>query len=169
MTVSYTTSATESFSLSSARYVASKVAADLRQVQRYYGKPNDTDIANYAEEIAVLAYHGYVEKVIYGFKRNDKWILTLEYVAVNGTLTTDGRAGGIYRDANATGATFSSYLYRATAWWRLTEAGRNEIDKSLPFTRTPAEASGYTGGYHTSDRTYSAQGTGFTRSTYRPL
>jgi hypothetical protein len=36
VTNSYTRSATDTFSLSNARYVASKVATDLRQLQRYY-------------------------------------------------------------------------------------------------------------------------------------
>lgn len=169
MTVSSTRSATDTFSLSNARYVASKVATDLRQLQRYYGRPSDTEIADYAEEVAILAYHGYVEKVIYGFKRGSNWILTLEYTAVNGTLTADDRAGGVYRYADVTGAAFHSYMNRTWSWWLLTDAGRDEINESLPFTRTPGDASGYTGGHHTFDRTYSAQGTGFTRSSYRPL
>ncbi|MGW0103558.1 HORMA-1 domain-containing protein, partial [Nocardia sp. NPDC003354] len=42
MTVSYSHSASNTFSLSSARYVASKVATDLRQMQRYYGRPSDS-------------------------------------------------------------------------------------------------------------------------------
>lgn len=169
MTTSYTVSATETFSESAARYVASKVATDLRQLQRYYGSPSDTEIADYAKEIAVLAEHGHVKNVIYGFKRGSNWILTLEYTAVNGTLTTDDRAGGIYRYANVTGTSFHSYMNRTQSWWDLTTQGRDEINKKLPFTRTPGQAPGYTGGHHTFDRTYSAQGTGFTRSSYRPL
>jgi|SRR5215470_2019958 len=169
MTQSYTRSASNTFSLSSARYVASKVATDLRQLQRYYGRPPDTDIADYAEEIAVLAYHGYVDKVIYGFQRNEDWVLTLEYTMVNGTLTADDRAGGVYRYADVTGAPFTSFLTTTWSWWLLADAGREEINKSLPFVRTPGTAPGYRGGYHTFDRTYSTNGTGFTRSSYRPL
>ncbi|XVQ86419.1 hypothetical protein ACQP2K_03000 [Microbispora siamensis] len=169
MTISYTTSTTNTFSLSNARYVASKVATDLRQLQRYYGRPSDNEIMDYAEEIAVLAYHSYVEKVIYGFKRGNNWILTLEYNAMNGTLTADDRAGGVYRYADVSGAAFHSYLNRTTSWWALSDAGRDEINELLPFTRTPGAAPGYTGGHHTFDRTYSANGTGFTRSSYRPL
>jgi hypothetical protein len=168
VTVSYTRSETESFSLSNAKYVASKVATDLRQLQRFYGKPSDTEISDYALEAAVLAYRGYVQKVIYGFKRGTYWILTLEYTAVNGTLTADDRAGGVYRHADISGAVFHSYLIRTSAWWNLSPAERDGINESLPITRTSGTAPGYTGGYHTVDRTYSAHGTGFTRSSYRP-
>jgi HORMA domain-containing protein len=169
VTTSFTRSATATFSLSSARYVASKIATDLCQLRRYYGTPTDTQIAEYAEEAAILTYHGYVEKVIYGFQRGPSWILTLEYTVVNGTLTTDDRAGGVYRRADVAGAVFHSYMNRTPAWRSLTDADRNEINKTLPFTRTPADAPGYIGGHHTFDRTYSAQGAGFTRSSYRPL
>ena len=51
----------------------------------------------------------------------------------------------------------------------MTLDGPASTQESLPFTRTPGEAPGYAGGHHTFDRTYSAHGTGFTRSTYRPL
>lgn len=168
VTTSYTTSATETFSMASARYVASKIATDLRQLQRYYGKPSDVEITDYAVEAAVLAYHGYVKKVIYGFKRDGKWVLSLEYTSENGTLTADDRAGGAYRYADITGANFDSYLFRTQSWRSLTDTRRKEINDSLSITRIPATAPGYTGGYHTSDRTYSAHGTGFTRSSYRP-
>jgi len=169
VTISYTRSATDTFSMSSARYVASKVATDLRQLQRYYGRPSHQQIGDYAEEIAVLTHHGYVEKVSYGFKRNARWILTLEYTVVNGTLTGDDRAGGVYRYADVSDAVFYSFLTRSQSWWLLDDTDREKIDKSLPFTRTPGNAPGYTGGYHTFDRAYAANGTGLTRSSYRPL
>lgn len=169
MTTSYTRSESETYSLASAKYVASKVATDLRQVQRYYGRPSDTDIADYALEAALLSHGGYVNKVIYGFQRNGDWILALEYTNVNGTLVADDRAGGIYRSADTNGTVFTSFLYYSWKWSLLTGADRDNFTELLPFTRTSAPAPGYTGGYHTSDRTYSAHGTGFTRSTYRPL
>ncbi|MGH3436431.1 MAG: hypothetical protein ACRDRN_08170 [Sciscionella sp.] len=171
MTTSYTRSESESetYSLANAKYVASKIATDLRQVQRYYGRPSDTDIADYALEAALLSHRGYVDKVIYGFQRNRNWILALEYTSVNGTLVADDRAGGIYRHAKTDGTVFTSYLYYSWAWSQLTGTDRDDFIELLPFIRTSASAPGYTGGYLTSDRTYSAHGTGFTRSTYRPL
>ncbi|WP_425300740.1 hypothetical protein [Nocardia wallacei] len=80
-------------------------------------------------------------------------------------LTTDDRAGGVYRYADVDGASFGSYLHYAPAWSLLP----TQIKDTLPFVRQGANAPGYTGGYHTSDRTYSAQNTGFTRNSYRPL
>lgn len=169
MTTSYTRADTSTFSLASARYVASKVATDLRQLQRYYAHPSDQEITDYATEAAVLAYHRCLEKVIYGFRRGDDWILTLEYTAVDGTLTADDRAGGVYRHADIAGATFDSYLYRTGAWWQLTDTERDDINESVPIHRVSGINFGYVGGYRTIDRAYSTNGTGFQRSSYRPL
>jgi hypothetical protein len=41
MSSSYTTTDTESFTLVHARYIASKVATDLKRFQRFYGSPSD--------------------------------------------------------------------------------------------------------------------------------
>lgn len=101
--------------------------------------------------------------------RNGDWIFALEYTNVNGTLVADDRAGGIYRHADTDGAVFTSFLYYSWKWSQLTGTDRDDFTELLPFSRVDAPAPGYTGGYHTSDRTYSAHGTGFTRNTYRPL
>lgn len=161
----------ETYSLASAKYVASKIATDLRQVQRYYPKhgPSDADIMDYALEAALLSHRGYVNKITYGFQRHGDWILALDYTNVDGTLVADDRAGGIYRYANTDGTIFNSFLRYSSKWSLLPSTDRDEFAELLPFTRTTAPAPGYTGGYHTSDRTYSAHGTGFTRSMYRPL
>jgi hypothetical protein len=60
-------------------------------------------------------------------------------------------------------------MERTWSWCALSDIDRAEVNRSLPFTRTPGSAPGYTGGHHTFDRTYSAHGTGFSRSSYQPL
>ena len=169
MTTSYTRAETATFSLASARYVASKVATDLRQLQRHYGRPSDQEITDYATEAAVLAYRRYLEKVIYGFRRGNDWILTLEYTAVDGTLTADDRAGGVYRRADVSGAVFYSFLYRTAAWWQLTDRERDDINDTVPIRRVSGTDPGYVGGQRVVDRAYSAHGTGLQRSSYHPL
>src|SRR6266540_1337181 len=49
MTTTYTYS--ETFTRSNARYVASKVAADLRLLQRVYGRPTDADVDDRAGRV----------------------------------------------------------------------------------------------------------------------
>ena len=52
MTYSYTTTST--FTRTHAIYLASKVAADLRQMQLFYGRPSNENIEAYIEELAIL-------------------------------------------------------------------------------------------------------------------
>ncbi len=52
MTYSYFTS--DTFTKTHAVYLASKVAADLKQMQLFYGKPSDESIEAYINEIVLL-------------------------------------------------------------------------------------------------------------------
>ena len=45
-----TSTSTSSYTVTNARYLSSKVAADLRQLQRLYGAPSDAMIGEYLEE-----------------------------------------------------------------------------------------------------------------------
>jgi len=70
--MSYSYSTTESFTLTHARRLAARVAADMHQCQRFYDKPIDTQIENYQEELTVLLHGGYVESYEFGFKTMDE-------------------------------------------------------------------------------------------------
>src|SRR5712692_2716041 len=77
-TTSYTDSST--FTVTHAREIACKVATDLKRMQRFYGYPSDTDIANFEAELVELLKAQPVETVAYAFKRDGKWIVpTLRY------------------------------------------------------------------------------------------
>ena len=106
----------------------------------------------------------------YGYRRNGDWILALHYVPRrDGTLEADDRAGRVPRRVDITGATFYSYLTYSPAWDNLTWDQQQAVKVELPISRTSADPSGTSGGYWTTDRTYSSGGTGVTRSTFRPL
>lgn len=66
MSYSYTT--TETFTLTHARHLAAKVAADMHQCQRFYDYPTDAKIKEYEQELVVLLHGGYVESYEFGFK-----------------------------------------------------------------------------------------------------
>jgi hypothetical protein len=166
MTVSRSYS--ESFTRTSARHVASKVAADLRFMKALYGSPSDEWIQKYLDELVELLAGRYVKTVTYGFKRDDNWIAAVRYVAdLAGNLTADDRAGGLPYDANVSGLTATSYLDYSQAWFDLTSAQRAAVEATLPFKRVGAAEPGVAGGYWEQDHTYSANGGGVRRSTLR--
>jgi hypothetical protein len=166
-----TTTRTSTFTVTNARYIASKVSSDLRQVQRLYGKPSDDQIGDYLLEIVILLAGGWLDEVSYGFRRNEGLIPPVLSYKVNasGNLAADARSGGVVAGANVVGASWHSYLRTTQAWSDLPKPQRESIESTLPFARTIADEPGVSNGYWAEgDRTYSSGGVGMVRKTLRP-
>jgi hypothetical protein len=171
MTGTFTTSKT--FTITHARYVTSKVAADLRQLKLFYGKPSEERIEEFAEEAAILLRDGYLERVDYGFKRNsqssgEKWVLILRYTAHNGSLTDD-HAGRVPPNVDISGTWFASFLSYSTKFIALAPPERSRVLSDLPVTRSTADEAGFVVGTWGANRTYSANDQGLGRSVFTPL
>ncbi|AGG90934.1 MULTISPECIES: hypothetical protein [Rhodanobacter] len=169
MTSSFTVSATTTFTVTHARHMAAKVAADLKRMQRFYGAPSDLDIADYETEVVELLKAGYLGTVTYGYKRGDKWIEpTLRYSAKDlaGADGVDDDPGKVRPGADISGASFYNYLTYSSAWLNLTPDQREAFKKSLPFQRSTAAEPGIDG-YLTPDRIYSAGGKALDRFSVR--
>src|SRR4051794_18668723 len=111
MSTTFTQSGIQSFTIIHARYMASKVATDLRRFQRFYSAPSDASIADYEAELIELLKHDVVETVTYGFKRNGKWTeATVRYRSIGGSLSADDDPGKIRPGLDVTGASFTSFL-----------------------------------------------------------
>lgn len=166
--MTYTTTGTSTFSLTSAKHVASKVAADLRYMRALYGSPSAEWIEMYNDELVRFLDAGYLGTVTYGFKRNEKWIAAIKYTAdLYGNLTQDDRTGKLPVGADVSGLFATSYMTYSNKWDRLSEAERARFMATLPFQRVGAAEPGVEGGYWQEDRTYSADGGGVRRSTLR--
>ncbi len=164
MTSSYTTSFTQTH----ARYLASKAASDLRQMQLYYGRPSDEDIVNYAVEIAVLLLNQCLEAVEYGFTRNGKSVVALKYRATHGLMLDDNRSGRVPAGAIVSGASWYSFLWHTQKWRDLSQAQRKNIEDALPITRTGGNEPVAGDGAWSTDKSYSSEGVSLQRSTFRP-
>ncbi|MGO0110802.1 HORMA-1 domain-containing protein [Pseudomonas putida] len=165
---SYSVAETQTFTLTHAKHMAAKVAADLMRLQRLYGKPSTESITDYEKEVSILLKAGFLGTVTYGFKRDGKWIEpTLQYTASelssNGADDTPGR---VRPNADVTGANFASYLTYNAAWDRASQSERDAVKAQLPFSRNGADEPGVSG-YLTSDRSYSSGGRALNRSTVR--
>lgn len=168
MSTSFSITESVTFTIVHARHMAAKVAADLKRVQRFYGQPSDSSIANYEAEITEFLRAGYLGTVYYGFKRNGNWIEpTLKYTAkdLNGTGTDDD-PGRVRAGADVTGASFSSYLTYSASWDNLSQSEQDAFKKGLPISRNNASEPGISG-YLADDRTYSAGGRSLNRATVR--
>ena len=71
-----TRTATDSFTLTHAKYLASKVTTDMLRCQQLYGYPSNAAINNYGTELALLLRDGYISIFEFGFQRNDHRLLS---------------------------------------------------------------------------------------------
>lgn len=170
MTGSYSVSQT--FSLTHAKHLASKVVSDLYQCHNFYEEPSEAQIAKYQEELIVMLAGRYVKAYEFGFKKNDQRIVSWQYqVNASGDLVggTDDRSGGIYARAAISGATHFNFMSYSQAWFDLSSSERDTVKSKHPVDRgtgyLPSDGSGY---WHT-DRTYSSAGVAIERKTFRPL
>lgn len=169
MSTSYTTTASETFTLAHARKIASKVATDLLRFQTLYGRPPDATINDYEAEMVQLLKHDVVGAVVYGFQRNGKWTeAAVRYKALpGGILVTDDDPGKIRPRLDINGAGFTSFLTYNDNWFRLSQEAREEIRKGLPFQRTNGTDPPLEAGNWVEDLNYYAGGRGLGRSTVR--
>jgi hypothetical protein len=164
----HTQPTTGTFTQTCARYVASKIAADLRRLQGYYGKPSDEWVERFRQELCELLAGGYVSTMEYGFERQGRRVLCLRYTfRFDGTLADD-HAGGVPSGVDIGGANWFSYLTRSEAWWRLSPEQREHITAALPVRRVAAAGPQDGDGYWHDDRSYAQDGDGARRGVFRP-
>lgn len=162
-----TTSSTTTFTRTNARYIASKIAADLRQMQLFYDEPSSSHIDDYVDEVVEYLAAGYLNSVEYGFRKDGNWVVSLRYeVRYDGTLT-DGAPGGVDPHADTTGAHFHSFLSQNSAFSALSSATQAEFKAKLPVDRTPGQEPGHVNGYWVSGNTYASGGVGAGRQMWR--
>lgn len=166
---SYTSSEAVTFTVTHAKHLASKVATDLKRVQRFYGAPTDQQIHDYEAELILLLKAGFLSTVTYGFRRGDLWVEpTLKYTArdLGGASSVDEDPGRIRPGADVGGAYFTSFLIYSSPWHELAPAAQDEFEAQLPFQRSGSPEPGVSG-YMQVDRTYSAGGHMLERMTVR--
>jgi hypothetical protein len=173
MSVSYTVSDAVTFTVTHAKHMSAKVAADLKRIQRLYAPhgPTDKEIDDYEAEMIAYLKAGYLEKVSYGFQRNGTWIEpSLHYTAKDlaGGSADDDDPGRIQPGKNISGAVFTSYLTRTSAYFNLSQSDRDAFNAGLPIDRVGKPAPGISG-YLVDDRTYSSGGRALARQTVRSL
>lgn len=157
------------FTLTNAKYLASKISADLKRIQRFYGKPSDSVIEKYDLENQVLLNNGYLDEVSYGFKKDGDFIEpTLIYKAKSllSDFAVDDDPGKVRPGANVEGASFSSFLTYSSKWYLLSKEERNQFESKLPFQRTTGSTPGINGKV-VGDNTYSSGGKSLNRSSIK--
>lgn len=165
MSYSYTLS--ETFTITHARHIASRMAADFRLMRAYYGEPSEEMIEAYLEEVSQTLARGYLSSFEVGFRKNGSRVVSLLYeVRADGTLS-DGRAGGVQPGVDVGGAQQFSYLTYSDKWFLLTSEQQADFEARLPIRRTPQASPQDGNGYWVdNDRSYAAGGAGVQRRRF---
>jgi hypothetical protein len=169
--MSYTFTTTNTFTRTRAEYVASKVAADLRRMNNFYGHsghPTESEVDLYYRELVEYLVHGFLDNVEYGFKKNDQRIVSLKYKVETSGLLSDSHAGGVYARVDISGATWFSYLSQNSKFFSLSLEDSRAFRSKFTLSRSTGEPPKEGLGYWITDRTYSADGMGTQRQTFRP-
>jgi hypothetical protein len=135
MSNSFSVSESQTFTILHAKHMSAKAATDLKRLQRLYGLPSDSAIADYEAELVIMIKAGYLGTVTYGYRKDGKWIEpTLRYTAKDlaGSSSNDDDPGKIKAGANIDGASFHSYLTYSDAWNKASAAERETAQKESP-------------------------------------
>ncbi len=162
---SYTESKANTFTITNARYLASKIETDLMRLHRYYyqshGRPTLREIKNYHDELVLLQMFNFLDRIEYGFVLGENWVKALSYTArQGGVLTADDDPGGISCPSIDLDAKFTSVLAYSNLW-NSAIAERKSFLRQTPVLR-PTEANYF--GDWTQERAYSSGGRGLLRS-----
>lgn len=166
MSTTYTS--TQSFTRTDAKYLASKVRADLTRMRRFYGSPTESRINEYEIEVIELLAEGYLGKVSYGFKRDGRWIEPSLHYRVSDLIASPANddPGGLTASADISGASFYSFLEYSQKYLNLSTQEQERFENRLPFKRGTADEPGVDG-YLVADRTYSSSGTSLARQSVK--
>jgi len=169
MSTSHTTTGSDSFTLLHAKQLASRVSADMKRCQHFYGHPSDDQISLYATELAHLLNGGFVAEYEFGYQRNEQRIVSCHYRVKNGDLAAaNDRPGGIEGGVDISGASRFNFLTYSSKWSQLPQSERDKFSSGLPIQRPTGNPPTDGAGYWVEDKVYSAAGTVLSRRTFKP-
>ena len=83
----------------------------------FYDRPTEDAIDDYETELIEMLANGYVATYEFGFKKNDKRVLTWRYtVGADGGLHGDANAGALYAKAAVADATYFNFMTHSAEW-----------------------------------------------------
>jgi hypothetical protein len=167
MTPTFTTTTT--FTRTHAKHLAAKVIADLYQCHLMYDDPARSHVDECETELVEMLANSYVATYEFGFKKNDKRIVSWRYtVGPDGGLHGDDNSGGIYARASVADGSYFNFISYSSTWSKLTNTQQTTFKNGLPFQRSTGTLPADGDGYWVVDHGYTAGGVRVARSTFRP-
>lgn len=172
MSASYTRSNTQTNTLSKVIYVTRKVQADLLTVLDHYHYFSEEYAQELIHDIRVFIDEEVVSsiKFIWTKSGTNAVLEELDYLVIcNGIGLADERSGGIQYHSELSKASFQVRITYNDRWQKISEEEKELIRKDLDLPWEVASKLKYNGGQWSSERTYSQDGLGLSRSRYTTL
>jgi len=164
--MSYTFTTTSTFTFTNAKYLSSKVSADLCICNSYYGEPSLAHIDELNTEIAILLREDLLSTFEYGFEKDTKVVFCCKYTCEDSSLSSDDSPGKIFSRFNTSECDFYSFMCYTSKWNSLTETERAEIEAQIPIRRVTAPYPNYGFGYWSADKSYTSGNKSLARATF---
>jgi hypothetical protein len=169
LTVTYSYSTNDTFTIAHARKLAGKVSADMDQCRLFYGEPSTSNIEAYRDELIVMLAGRFVDRYEFGYKTaDDRRVVSWRYRVTSSGDLEGGRSGGLHASADIANAVMFNYLWTNTAWWELTEAARDRVRADHEVRRSAGDPPSDGSGHWVQDRSYGAGGVVLQREEFRP-
>lgn len=160
---------TQTFTRTHAKHLASKVVADLYQCWLLYDQPGREWLDPYQEELITFLAGGYLQTYEFGFKKDEKRILSWYYTAgPAGDLQSDSRSGNLRRGVYVGDANYFNFMGYSDKWSDLKADEKAAIRESLPFQRSSGSPPSDGAGYWKTEQSYSAGGVAVQRKVFQP-
>jgi hypothetical protein len=164
-----TNTSTTSFTLTDARRLASKVAADMDQCNQFYGYPSHEAILKYLDELTIKLSEKCIEAYEFGFETPDgKRVISWKYTVSPAGDLVGGRAGGLYSKADVSDAKHFNFLTPNRNWYAKTDLERSRIDSRHAVKRSLSSGPSDGNGYWAEERIYDSGGVAMTRREFTP-
>lgn len=172
MSSSYTRSTTQTSTLSKVVHVTRKVQADLLAILDHYGYFSEDYAQKLINDIRVFIDEEAIAQVTFTWTRVGSNVVLeeLDYKVVWGNLgLADDRSGGIRYQSELTTANFQVRISYSDRWREMHEDDKELIREDLKLQWGPANQLDYSGGQWSSERSYSKDGLGLSRSRFTRL
>jgi Bacterial HORMA domain family 1 len=169
MTASYTRSNEQTNTLSKVISVTRKVQADLLTILDHYQYFSEDYAQELIHDIRIFIDEEVISRVKFIWIKSGTHLVLEEldyFVILNGIGLADDRSGGIRFHPDLLKATFRVRITYNERWQNISETDKQSIRDDLKLMWGAANQLTYNGGQWSSERTYSQDGLGLTRSRY---
>lgn len=169
-THTHSKTSSSTYTLTEAKYLGSKLIADMDRCRQIYGKPTQSSISDYHKELIALLHKRYLATYEFGFSIGETRIVSWKYWARFGDVEGGNESpGSLYRKADISGASWFNFVTYSDEWDKLSADEKAAFKKARPFQRGWGNEKTDGSGHWKENKSYSATGAVIIRKEFVPF